>query len=140
MRRGKCPETLQRFAAAVATDELEEHLCGPVWSRLVAIGHWRPVLHIHHIFHAGTRKDLWWNLVRVTEAAHAYLHKEPVGGMVACMYAVLHRATADDREELRSQWRSAFGRDAIGWLQAKRDAGEIPACYLDMTHLILESF
>lgn len=140
-KKWKSASLLGDFAEAVPADEIELHLCGPIWRRMKTFT-WRKTLHIHHVFHAGTRKDLWWNLVRASEAAHTYCHKEPVGGMLACMWAIILRANRDDvpRDDLLSEWRSAFGRDPIGWVQAKRDAGDIPDYYLPTAEAILGAF
>ena len=94
-KKWKSASLLGDFAEAVPADEIELHLCGPIWRRMKTFT-WRKTLHIHHVFHAGTRKDLWWNLVRASEAAHTYCHKEPVGGMLACMWAIILRANRDD--------------------------------------------
>jgi hypothetical protein len=169
-RRAKKPKPwkdaaiLARFAETVTADELEQHLCGPVWEQVRDGWNLHNELHIHHIFHAGKRVDLWSNLVRCSAPAHFYCHKEPVGGVVACMWAVLERDTAlakwgwkctwegsmnpppisdvvaQMRQSIREEWREAFGKDAVGWLQAKRDAHEVPEAYLDTVELILECF
>ena len=136
----KNPVLLARFAQTVTADEIERHLSGDAWDRLLSIGHWRNRLHVHHVFHAGTRKDLWWNLVRASEAAHAYAHANPVGGMLASMYAELRRSTPSDRGEIREQWQAAFGRDAVGWVQAKMDGGYVLDCYHPLAEAILEFF
>lgn len=140
MRR-KSTRTLADFAETVPADEIERHLCGPIWNRMKRF-EWRNKVHIHHVFHAGTRYDLWWNLVRASEAAHAYCHKEPVGGMLACMWAIIVRANGCDvpLADVAAEWRRAFGRDAVGWVLAKRDAGEIPDYYLPTAAAILECF
>jgi hypothetical protein len=152
-RDWKDAEVLSRFAETVTRDELSEHLCGPVWEQVRDGWNLHNELHTHHIFHAGKRVDCWWNLVRCSAPAHYYCHKEPVGGVVACMWAVLEReireATLVEQIDgdiihfqyvIRDQWRSAFGKDAVGWLQAKRDAGEIPSYYLETAEAVLGCF
>lgn len=147
-KRWKSPDVLERFADAYPEDQLEAHLCGPVWDEVCLNWNGPTSLHIHHVFHVGKRVDVWFNLVRCTARAHYYAHKEPVGGVVACMWVILEIGCGqvypadvpERRRRIREEWRETFGRDAVGWLEAKRDAGEVPEAYLETCEAVLEQF
>lgn len=162
-RKAKTPKAwkdadlLARFHAAYPHDELERHLCGDVWEQVKSGWCAKNVPEAHHIFHAGKRVDQWHNLVMASSRAHHYCHRDPVGGQVAAMYAVLIREpwlsmpvwfTEEGmevnrlayRSEVRQAWREVLGRDAISGLQSKRDSGAVPECYFDTVVSILEMF
>lgn len=142
---------LQHFAETHLHDEVERWLVGPVWEQVRDNWHLGNDLHTHHIFHSGKRVDVYGNLIRVSSKAHHYLHKEPIGGTVACLWAVIERERAAWRKidptpwsdwigVARDEWREAHGHDVLGWLQAKRDGGSVPSYYLDTVDAILETF
>lgn len=153
-RAGKSRELLTRFATVYRDDELESHCRGPVWNKTVRNHVLVPRLEIHHVFHAGSRKDLWHNLVRCTSRAHTdYAHREPFGGQIACMAAVLNRKRmfveagrrkTDDVEEYRAdvmvEWCELWKDDPIGWLEGERDAGRVPEHYLPTVEFIVGAF
>lgn len=133
----KEPTIFAQFRIAFPRDALERHLCGDEWEkmkRLERCGGYE----VHHIWHNGKRCDLWGNLLPTSSRAHHYCHKHPVIGSIAAMYARLE--LGGEQEELLADWQAASGYQVLGWVQAMRDAGRVPECYLDLVQNFLERF
>lgn len=120
-------------------DELERWLDGEAWHRILRTD-FRIQLDPHHILHTGgVRWDRPWNLLSITRRSHKYLHHvEPIAH-VAVLYAKFSGKRKSARDGIRSYMTTHY-QDPIGWVQAKRDAGEIPEHYLETSAALLELF
>lgn len=121
-------------------DELERHLCGPLWERVLATSDMMQ-LDPHHIWHTGNvRHDVPQNLLAITRRSHDYVHFIEPRCQVAVMYAKLTGKTRTARDRIRESWNRLYQRDAIGWVQSLRDGGKVPDYYLDAANAVLEMF
>jgi hypothetical protein len=122
-------------------DELEIHLDGESWHRLL-LTDFRIQLDPHHILHeGGVRWDLPQNLLAVTRRAHDYVHHvDAIGGGIACIYAKLHGKTKTSRERIRMVWRSKYGRDAIGNVSNQLENGVVPEWAQPLAMILMEMF
>lgn len=134
-------EARRSYLASHPADELESHLDGDSWHRLL-LTDFRIQLDPHHILHeGGVRWDLPQNLLSVTRRAHDYVHHvDAIGGGIACIYAKLNGKTKTSRERIRMVWRSKYGRDAIGNISNQLENGQVPEWAEPMALSIQEWF
>lgn len=135
-----CEETRHIYAKTHRYDELEEHLRGPLWAKVLE-SDTRVMLDTHHVMHVGgVRWDRFENLLSITRRSHDYLHQIEPGADVAVYYSKLHGRRRVVRDRIREFWRSQYGRDVVLFVQALRDGGKVPPYYVEYVEAICELF
>lgn len=121
-------------------DEVEYLLRGPVWQQVKAGWNLPIWIETNHVLRAahGKKMDLRCNLVRMTNRAHHYFHKDHFGGIVVCMLAVVRREP--DKTVILAEWKQAFGKHPLWWLFDAINDGEVPEHYIPYAVEVLAAF
>lgn len=139
-RTGKDPKVIARLVEEQPGDEVEYLLRGDVWSQVKAGWNLPMWIETNHVLRAshGKKLDLRCNLVRMTNRAHHYFHKDHFGGIVVCMLAVVRRES--DKPLILKEWHEAFGKHPLWWLHDAMRDEEVPEHYMDHAVEVLKAF